>query len=266
MPAARLSLLTIAKNEAARLPGLVNPLAPLVTGDIVILADVDSTDATVEVAQALADRCYAVRFPDSFGELLSMGIALASLGAEWALWLDCDERLEPGAFTHLRDKVISADGRGPIYALARRRWSDWQKSRQIDPADPDWQPRLLPARGAAPIRFERRLHPYPAPGSPDVVRLLHGPPGKETEAWPWIDHFHDTKSPVELAERQDLYQRLARADRIAIEGGQPYAAPCACGHPRIAHAGALEYATPPFACETCPCRAFSDGLIDALAT
>lgn len=257
MSAPRLSLLVFAKNEANRLPGAIAPLSALVSGDIVVVADVDSVDATLAVADGLADRVYRVRFADSFGDLLTMGFALAGYNADYVLYLDADERLDPGAFAHLRDKVISPGGKGPIYALARKRWSDWQKSRQIDPDDPDWQVRLLPVRDP-PVRFERRLHPRPAPGSPDVVRLLHGPAGKDTEVWPWIDHFHDTKTPAELETRRVLYRKLALADGIAVEGGQAIQAVCAwCDHARGDHAGCFDYARPPFRCDACPAGTYT---------
>ena len=224
-----LALLVLAKNEAHRLPGLLaaSRAAPAGPDERIVLADVDSRDGTVDVAQALADRCYPVRFPDSFGAILTMGLHLCGPN-DTAVWIDCDESVAPDFWGLAR--LLSRPDR--IVCARRRRWRD---GAEVDPDNPDWQPRVLPVDRR--VTFRRRLHPE-AVGLPHLRRpeLV-------------IDHWQDAKTAVEMGERSALYRRLAAQDGIAVEGGQPLDAVCSrCGQVRGVHEGAFAYATPPFRC------------------
>lgn len=241
----RLALFTLAKDEAHQLPELVGGLRPWVD-EVVILADVDSVDRTVEVAEALADRCYRVRFADDFGALLTMGLHLCAPN-DYALWLDGDERMDGVLVPVLRALAQAAGDPGSALAIQRRRWLDRERTQEVVEAGPDWQPRFLPVSPA--VRFTRRVHPQLV--GVDVFRV-------QAARRICIDHFHDLKSPTVLAQRNALYVRLAALDGIAVEGGQPLDQLCgACAHRRDGHAGARSYAKPPFACLDCDdCEGF----------
>lgn len=245
-----LALAIACKDEAADLRELVESSRPFVD-EVVVIADPDSTDDSVEVAHELADRVYELRFPGSFGELATLAIHLCA-PHEWSLRLDCDERMGPEAFAALR-AYTGWSGKDQAYALPRRRWADKGMTKLIEPG-PDWQVRLIPVRPET--RFVRRLHPDFR--GLEVAEILEmGPPRTEL----WIEHFHDLKSPELLAARQALYIGLARREGISVEGGQPLDAVCACGHVRAQHWGAFEYAKPPFRCmyEHCHgCQGFKE--------
>ena len=232
------------KDEAAELRELVKSARPFVD-EVVVLVDPSSEDDSVKAAHEVADRVYELLFPGSFGELCTLCVHLA-FPHEWCIRLDCDERISGwGAVGDIFRRPHAPVVRDYAWAVRRRRWGDREQTKLVEPG-PDWQVRLVPVKREA--RFVRRLHP-------DFAGL---PVGSYNDAW--IEHFHDLKSPALLARRQLLYTELAAQERIAVEGGQSLAALCACGHNRLAHAGALEYAKPPFKCyrDGCNCAGFQE--------
>lgn len=234
-----MTLVTIAKNEAKRLPLFFRCNSKHVSRTVV-LADVDSKDATLKVARELTEHVFPVRFQDSFSDLLNLAIRVGfSFGERPVIWLDCDEMiLSAKSWGRLFDHKCQK----PVMALRRRRWADLEMTKLVE-GGPDWQTRVF--NGNPIPTFHRRLHPYLK--DVEVIRIEDGI---------WIEHFHDSKTKREIEARQGLYKRLAKLDQIAVEGGQSLDSFCTCAHARSNHLGAFGYCKPPFACQICGCGEF----------
>jgi glycosyltransferase involved in cell wall biosynthesis len=109
-----LSVVVNTRNEAGRLPGLVES----VTGaDEVLVADMQSDDDTQSVARSLGAR--VIELPNAgFCEPGRMP-AIRAASHEWVLVLDADERLPAGAMTHLRRLLASTPPMVAAYRLPR---------------------------------------------------------------------------------------------------------------------------------------------------
>jgi glycosyltransferase involved in cell wall biosynthesis len=115
MDALPLSVLLLARDEAARLADLLPRLA--FAREIVVVVDAATRDATREVAARHGARVFE-RALDGFGPQRAFGLAHAS--APWVLWLDADERLEAAAVAAVRAAVT--DGAASGYRLERVTW------------------------------------------------------------------------------------------------------------------------------------------------
>lgn len=262
-----ITLFTMVKDEGQFLQGLVESVKGLVDAKIA-LVDIDSKDNSMEEAERLFDRVYPVRFPDSFGALATMGLHLCALDSvnPHALWLDCDERLVSAGtlMSHLQRVGYFQNTSNRAIAFQRKRWSAWEKipydgrsiaiTTQIEPTNPDWQPRLIPVR--AGVKLTRPVHI-----TLEGCDVIHMPTGIA-----YIDHFHDiVKTPEALKARQELYSELAFKAKLAVEGGQPLDQMCSCGHTRADHDGAYGYTKPPYTClgnvedndYLCKCNSFT---------
>lgn len=91
----RLSLVVIARDEAARLPRLLASAAPWV--DAMWVLDTGSTDDTVALAQAAGARVAHFSWCDDFAAARNAALAAAEAdGGDWHLVLDADEWLIDG--------------------------------------------------------------------------------------------------------------------------------------------------------------------------
>ena len=115
MDALPLSVLLLARDEAARLDALLPRLA--FARETVVVVDASTRDATREVAARHGARVFE-RALDGFGP--QRAYALAQATSPWVLWLDADERLDPRAVDALREAVSRGDVSG--YRLERRTW------------------------------------------------------------------------------------------------------------------------------------------------
>jgi tetratricopeptide (TPR) repeat protein len=93
-----LALCMIVRDEEAMLPACLGSVAGVV--DEIVVVDTGSTDGTVAIAEAAGARVYAHAWTDDFAE--ARNAALSHVTADWALVLDADERLGPGAGAALR--------------------------------------------------------------------------------------------------------------------------------------------------------------------
>ncbi len=96
-----LSVVVVARNEAARLPDCLRSVAD---ADELVVVDHRSTDETAGIARALGARVVEADGPLS--ELRRIGCATAR--AAWILCLDADERLPAGGVTVVRDAIAAA--------------------------------------------------------------------------------------------------------------------------------------------------------------
>ncbi len=105
MPALRLSLCLIARDEAALLPGCLQSVAPEV--DELIVLDTGSVDGTPALAAAAGAQVHHFTWVDDFAA--ARNAALAHATGDWVLAVDADERLLPGAGARLRARLARGD-------------------------------------------------------------------------------------------------------------------------------------------------------------
>jgi glycosyltransferase involved in cell wall biosynthesis len=138
VPAARLSVTIITKNEAARLPAA---LASVAWADEIVVVDAGSTDATADIARTAGATVHVEGWP-GFPQQKNRAADLAA--HDWILSIDADERVAPA----LADEIRALLAAGPAargYRIARvtrafgreLRCTDWY---------PDWQLRFYDRR------------------------------------------------------------------------------------------------------------------------
>ena len=160
MPALRLSLCLIARDEALLLPGCLRSAGPEV--DELIVLDTGSVDPTPALAAAAGAAVHHFRWVDDFSA--ARNAALAHATGDWVVVLDADERLLPGAGDRLRAAI---EARGPDAVLL-----PWLNANSVDaPLDAvvdgrcrlgevAYVPRLF--RREPALRWEGVVHELPA--------------------------------------------------------------------------------------------------------
>jgi glycosyltransferase involved in cell wall biosynthesis len=132
-----LSLVLIARNEAANLPRCLDSVAPW-CGEIVVVVN-DCTDDTVAIARRYGARLYEHAWQ---GHRDQKNIALGYATQPWILCIDADEEVSPALAASIREFIRRDDPRFAGAYFARQvyflgRWirhGDWY---------PDWSLRLL---------------------------------------------------------------------------------------------------------------------------
>ncbi len=132
----RVSVLLPAYNAAATLAAaLQSALDQSLTEIEVVVVDDASSDATLEVAEALAasdNRVRVLRAPSNGGAAAARNLALAAARGDWLALLDADDRFSPGRLARLVDlgesrradivadnlNLVAPDGRSRGTALA----------------------------------------------------------------------------------------------------------------------------------------------------
>ncbi len=104
MPEPRISVLVVARDEANNLPDCL--AAASWADERVVIVDAESRDATLEMAQQLADRV-AVRSFDDFASQRNAALAMAT--GDWVLSVDADERITPGLASEIRRAISHVD-------------------------------------------------------------------------------------------------------------------------------------------------------------
>ena len=110
-----LSVLLLVRDEVADVRELMPQLG--FAREVVVVWDAHGDPAARDTAQALGAHVHT-RALTGFGA--QRAFALAQCAQPWVLWLDADERLEPGAQAAIREHIMLA-GRGPL-AFLRRTW------------------------------------------------------------------------------------------------------------------------------------------------
>jgi glycosyltransferase involved in cell wall biosynthesis len=100
-PRSTLSIVVVAKNEAARIGDC---LASAAFADELIVLDSGSTDGTADLARAAGARVVATDWP-GYGPQVARGFGLAT--GDWVLSLDADERVPPALQREIRAAMAS---------------------------------------------------------------------------------------------------------------------------------------------------------------
>jgi tetratricopeptide (TPR) repeat protein len=97
----KLSLCTIAKNEATSLPNCLKSVRNVV--DEIIVLDTGSTDKTPEIAQEFGAKVYHFQWCNNFSS--ARNEALKYVQGDWVLVLDADEVLKPEIVPQLKQVI-----------------------------------------------------------------------------------------------------------------------------------------------------------------
>lgn len=175
-----ISLAVIVRNEAARLPALLDGHRGL--WDQAVVLDTGSTDDSATVAAAHGARVARFRWCDDFSAARNAALDLCS--GRWILVLDADEHIAGPDQARLRELAAGAAPGG--FLLPQWNYVD-------DPQLPGWRPvtsaLAAEARGAAgyvvahqvrlftrsaPARYRGRIHETVEPGLLALGLPLHG--------------------------------------------------------------------------------------------
>ena len=83
-----LSIVILARDEAALLPRLLKSIGELPPDVELVLIDTGSTDTTIEIAKMAGARVVELVWPGSFAAARDAGNEAAT--GEWVVWLDAD--------------------------------------------------------------------------------------------------------------------------------------------------------------------------------
>ena len=100
-----LGLLMIVRDEEENLKELLPPLAAHF--DEIVIVDTGSGDGTIEVAKKYTDKVFSFPWQDDFSAARNFGLSKAE--ADWLLWLDADDRIEPRDVSLLRERISDPD-------------------------------------------------------------------------------------------------------------------------------------------------------------
>ena len=140
----RPTLVVIAKNERRCIERCLRSALPFVSRMLVL--DTGSSDGTPDLARACGAEVQFFEWVDDFAAARNRALELAD--ADWNLFLDADEWIEP-------DSDFPWPPQAPGLGLVRMRNID--QSSGMDLPVSSWLPRLLP-RG---VRYEGRIHEQP---------------------------------------------------------------------------------------------------------
>jgi glycosyltransferase involved in cell wall biosynthesis len=199
-----LSLVVMTRNEAHNVPDLLTNLEGV---DEVVIADMESDDGTVELAEARGAR--VLRLPNAgFAEPGRMDAIRFSRG-EWILMLDADERLPAGGVDAVRELCAQTPGTVSAYRLPRTnylggrpiRGSGWgpeaeRHARLFRREGVRWAPRVH-----SRAEFDGTVLDLPDGG---VIRIEH-------------DNFRDYRH---FLDKLNDYSSL-EADDLVAAGGRP---------------------------------------------
>ena len=144
-----LSVCTLTKNEENRLPRLLNSVRQVATE--ILICDTGSTDNTVALATAAGARVFHREWDDDFAAPRNLLIENAT--ADWLLFLDADEWLNPASLPDLERALTQSDVFA--YFLLRRDHADTGGYTEM------WIDRLVRRHPA--LHFRRRVHATFAP-------------------------------------------------------------------------------------------------------
>jgi tetratricopeptide (TPR) repeat protein len=148
----------IARDEERNLPKSLGPLMEIV--DEAVFLDTGSKDQSLNLAQKAGARVFQMVWPHDFAA--ARNVALGHIKADYVLWLDADNSLEPEELKTFKNKLTKE----PVIWLATER--------VIPQGDEIWQKRFFPNQpdcfwsGAI---HEQLLHPahYPVRHSQLVI-------------------------------------------------------------------------------------------------
>lgn len=112
-----ISVIVPVRNEAKNLPRCLKSLKAF--GEIIIV-DSQSTDGTVEIAEAYGAQVVQFHYRGGWPKKRQWAVDTLPLAHEWILLLDADELLTPELVSEIRAAVQNPDFDG--YAIALRMW------------------------------------------------------------------------------------------------------------------------------------------------
>lgn len=138
------SLCMIVKDEEADLPSCLESFGPV--ADQIVVVDTGSTDATVAVAESYGAEVYHHRWEDDFSKARNWSLSYAR--GRMILWVDADDRLEPGAAEAVRRELLDHEGKALYFVI-----------RSPEPGGLTLRAHQLRAFPNRPdVRFEGRIH------------------------------------------------------------------------------------------------------------
>lgn len=201
----KLSLCTIAKNEAASLPNCLRSVRDLVD-DIVIL-DTGSTDKTPEIGREFGAKVYHYQWCDDFSAARNQSLKYAE--GDWVLVLDADEMLTPEIVPQI--KQVIQNPRYLMVNLVREEIGAEQSPYSL-------VSRLF--RNHPQVRFSR---PYHAMVDDSVVQLLQKEPHWEVGSLADVAILHYDYKPSAIASRNKFQiAQAAMETYLAKHPDDPY--------------------------------------------
>jgi tetratricopeptide (TPR) repeat protein len=173
------TLVVIVKNESRCIERCLRSAQPY-TGRMLVL-DTGSTDGTPELARACGAEVHFFDWIDDFSAARNRALELAD--ADWSLFLDADEWIDPQSELQWSAKASQAQ-------LGLVQMMNLDQSSGMDLPVSSWLPRLLP-RG---VRYEGRIHEQPAS---DLPRFKSG-----------LTVLHDGYLKEQLQKKQGRNRRL----------------------------------------------------------
>jgi tetratricopeptide (TPR) repeat protein len=177
---ARVALVVIARDEAARLPRLLRSVAPHV--DEMVVLDTGSRDDTPALARAAGARVQRFAWCDDFAA--ARNAALDAAAADWHVVLDADEWLLDGGAQLAALRGLAPDFVGALHIVDHGTASGGS----------DWISRVLPG----PVRYAGRVHEQPQHGHP--VRRLD------------VRIAHDGYAPERMTAKRGRNRALLQAE------------------------------------------------------
>lgn len=143
----RLSLCMIVKNEEENLPRCLEPLRAVL--DECIVVDTGSTDRTKEVAAGLGAKVFDFPWRDDFSAARNESLRRAT--ADYLLWLDADDRVDPAEVCKLAQlkKMLPPRKNRAFYLVVKNQ-------SPVDGETPFYQMRIFPRLPG--VFFEGRVH------------------------------------------------------------------------------------------------------------
>jgi glycosyltransferase involved in cell wall biosynthesis len=192
-----LSVTTIVRDEAERLPAMVRSARPV--AEEILLVDTGSTDGTPELARQLGCRVVHFGWCDDFAAARNAG--LDQVRGEWVLVLDADDRLLPDGVTVVRRCI--GWGRAKLRELDLLGYSLGIEERTLDSQQLGVAAsscRLWPR--SRRVRYVGRVHEQP--------RDLSRPERPRTALLPGVHVAHVGYDPSRMPAKYARNERLLR--------------------------------------------------------
>lgn len=148
---AKVASITLTLNEEPRIKQCLQHIRDHV--DWILVVDGESTDRTVEIAEQYADKVVVRKFSGSFAEGKNYARTLIPEGYEWVLWVDGDERFDPGFLRNMKELLSTAEEMGS--ACFRFPRCNLPHGKDY----PDYQIRLFP--NSQDIQWRKEVHEVP---------------------------------------------------------------------------------------------------------
>ena len=153
----RLSICMIVKNEERFLRNCLQSAQGL--ADEIVIVDTGSTDGTLAIAREFGAKIVEYAWNDDFSA--ARNVSLDHATGDWALWLDADEEIAPGAAPAFRDAIQNAPPQIGGYMVRFQNWlSSATRKSESDAENGEMAVhhacRLF--RRVPGVRFEGRIH------------------------------------------------------------------------------------------------------------